>query len=676
MPHDLLSGETKAPGTLILGVCLCLAAITWLVFGQTLRHHFVDYDDNTYVYENPVVTSGVTSRGLAWTFTHKDARNWHPLTTISHMVDCQLYGLKPGGHHFTNVLLHTTAAILLFLVLQQMTGALWRSAFVAAVFAIHPLRVESVAWITERKDVLSGVFFMLTLAAYVWYVRKRALGRYVTMSILFACGLMSKPMLVTLPFVLLLLDYWPLRRCLDRQSISRLILEKIPLLVLVAGSCIATLLAQTRALNSFQELPLRLRISNSLVAYVIYIRQMFWPARLAVFYPHPYNRLPFSEVVLATALLLAITALAFALRKPRPYFITGWLWYLSVLLPVIGVAQVGDQAHADRYTYLPQIGLYIVFTWAVVDIALLWRYRRQILVVAAAIMIVALSRCAWMQTSYWRDSPSLWTHALAVTPDNSVALHHLGTLLLKRGQIDDAVAHFQKALGIRADIDEGRANRARGLVHLDLANAFARKGLMDAAISEYQRAVQLRPDYANAHYSLGNALLGKGEIDEAIAQYRAALSLAPQSVEVMTTLGNALLRKGQVSEAITYYERSLEMDRRSATTLNNLAWVLSTCPDGSLRNGPRAIELAQKAVEFSARENPIFIRTLAAAYAESGRFNDAIEVAEQALQSALAQENSALARSLHMDIDLYRMNFPLRDWPRLTPAWQTNLRVN
>jgi tetratricopeptide (TPR) repeat protein len=636
-------------GGTVIGICVFLVAITWVVFGQTLRYHFVDYDDNIYIYQDPVVTSGVTSRGVAWTFTHKEARNWHPLTTISHMVDCQLYGLKPGGHHFTNVLLHTAAAILLFLLLQQMTGALWRSAFVAAVFAIHPLRVESV-----------GVFFMLTLAAFVWYVRKPALARYVTMSILFACGLMSKPMLVTLPFVLLLLDYWPLRRCLDRQSISRLILEKIPLLVLVAGSCIATLLAQTQALNSVQELPLRLRISNSLVAYLIYIRQMFWPARLAVFYPHPYNRLPFLEVVLATALLLAITALAFALRKPRPYFITGWLWYLLMLLPVIGVVQVGDQAHADRYTYLPQIGLYILSTWAIVDLAALRRYRGRIVEVAAAIVIVALGRCAWIQTSHWRDSASLWTHTLNVTSNNSVALHHLGILLLKRGQLDDAIAHFQKALSIRVDTNDGRVNRLRGLVHLDLGNALALKGLMDAAISEYKRAVQLRPDYANAHYTLGNALLGEGEIDEAIAQCREALSLAPQSTEVSTTLGNALLRKGQVSEAITYYERSLEIDRGSVTALNNLAWVLSTCPDGSLRNGPRAIELAKKAVEFSAPQNPTFMRTLAAAYAESGRFNDAIELAEQALQVVLPQKNSALASSLHMDIDLYRMKFPLR----------------
>jgi Flp pilus assembly protein TadD len=674
--------STNGSHSSLFGICFSLAVITWLVFGQTLHHEFVDYDDSPYVYGNPVVTSGVTLRGLAFAFTHSHARNWHPLTTISHMVDCQLYGLKAGGHHLTNILLHTVAVLLLFLLLRQMTGALWRSAFVAAVFAIHPLHVESVAWVAERKDVLSGVFFMLTLGAYAWYARRQTIGRYLTMSVLFACGLMSKPMLVTLPFVLLLLDYWPLGRNLRsdvrgqrsegrdgalrrpdaaaRRPYLRLILEKLPLLVLAAGSCIATMLAQTEALNSFEDVPLRWRIGNALTAYVRYAWQMFWPARLAIFYPHPYDRLPFWEVVLAAVLLLAITAMAFTWRKRHPYLVTGWLWYLIMLVPVIGVVQVGDQAHADRYTYLPQIGLYVALTWVVVDLCQGWRYRKG-LAIASTVIIAALAACASKQTTYWRDSESLWTHTLAVTSNNSVAQTHLGTLLLKRGQVDAAISRFCESLSIRADANNGRADRGRGIVHHDLGNAFAQKGLMDSAIAEYKKAVQLRPDYARAHYSLGAALLKKGEIDQAIAQCREALSIEPENAGASATLGNALLRKGKAGEAVTYYERSLQIAPGSVTSLNDLAWVLSTCSDGSLRNGARAIDLAKKAVELSERKNPIFLHTLAAAYAEGGRFNDAIDTAQTALQLALAQGNSALAGDLRMDVDLYRMNFPRRD---------------
>ena len=348
-------------------VCIFIAAITWLVFGETLRNNFVNYDDETYVYGKPIITSGITATGLAWAFTHSHARNWHPLTTISHMLDCQVFGIKAGGHHFNNVLLHSIAAILLFLVLEQMTGAIWRSGFVAAVFAIHPLRVESVAWIAERKDVLSAVFFMLTLTAYLRYVRKQTLGRYAVVAVLFACGLMSKPMLVTVPFVLLLLDYWPLQRLIDFRTLRKLILEKIPLLALSAASCVATILAQGGPSGEMEPFPLTWRINNALISYLTYVWQMFWPARLAVFYPHPENRLPLWEIIVAIVFVLGISGAAIALRRTRPYFIVGWFWYLGMLVPVIGVLQIGMQGHADRYTYLPQIGLYLLVTWTVGD---------------------------------------------------------------------------------------------------------------------------------------------------------------------------------------------------------------------------------------------------------------------------------------------------------------------
>jgi len=379
-------------------VCLALVAITWFVFGQTLRHDFVNFDDHVYVYENPLVVKGLSTEGIIGAFTHTHALNWHPLTTLSHMLDCQLYGLKAGDHHLTNVILHTISVLLLFLVLKQITGALWQGAFVAALFAIHPLHVESVAWVAERKDVLSAVFFVLTLAAYARYARAPSTPRYLLVALLFACGLMSKPMLVTLPFVLLLLDYWPLGR-LEAQKLEvgrrfrRLITEKIPLFALSTCSCLVTLFTQRQGPNPIDQLPFLWRLNNTFVSYVTYIWQMLWPVRLAAFYPHPNDRLPLLEVTAAVAFLVGVSLLVIYLRRSKPSLVTGWFWYLGMLVPVIGLIQVGEQAHADRYTYLPQIGLYIMIAWSVRDLLLesTSRARRALVGIAAAIIIVSLS---------------------------------------------------------------------------------------------------------------------------------------------------------------------------------------------------------------------------------------------------------------------------------------------
>jgi hypothetical protein len=369
---------------LVFAVCVLLAAITFAVFGQTLGHEFVNYDDGLYVYENPVVVRGLSLKGIEWAFTHTVASNWHPLTMMSHMLDCQLYGLSPGGHHLTNILLHTAAVIVLFLVLRRMTGFLWRAAFVAAVFAIHPLRVESVAWVAERKDVLSGLFFMLTLWAYTRYAQKQSsLGSpapavwfrsfdYYLVLLLFALGLMSKPMLVTLPFVLLLLDRWPLGRLGGRENAtsgraseerrrgSHVFVEKLPLLGLAVASCAVTILAQREAVRSSDELALPLRVGNALISYVAYLGQMLWPSDLAVLYPFASGGVELSRVVLSLVMLTGISAGCLVLGRRRPYLQTGWLWYLVMLLPVIGIIQVGLQARADRYTYLPEIGLLLL----------------------------------------------------------------------------------------------------------------------------------------------------------------------------------------------------------------------------------------------------------------------------------------------------------------------------
>ena len=702
----------------VLGICFFLVVITWLVFGQTIRYDFVNYDDNEYVYANPEITSGLTPHGIIYSFSGRHARNWHPLTTLSHMLDCQLWGVHAGGHHFTNVVLHTIAVVLLFLVLKQMTGAIWQSAFVAALFAIHPLRVESVAWISERKDVLSAVFFMLTLGTYVHYARSPSLGRYLTMSIMFALGLMSKPMLVTLPFILLLLDYWPLKRFTEGLSSKRLILEKIPLFTLSAAAGVATLFLQRSSLAVVEKLPLVSRIGNGLVSCVIYVKQMIWPVGLAVFYPHPGDQLPIWEIGLAIVLLGMVSAGVIALRHKRPYLVTGWFWYLIMLLPVIGLIQVGSQGHADRYTYLPQIGLYLLVAWAITD-ALTSRLQRRILAVTACVAVIALAWRAQVQASYWRNGESVWGHALAVTSGNFMAHDGLGEQLAKRGRLDEAIDQFQKALSIAPGYREIETNLMLALtkkgrtdeaiahlqallkgdpndaqMHYNLGNALQKKGdsqgaiaayekaisiqgrypaahynlgialdkngQIEEAIAHYQEAVREQPDYPEAYYRLGNDLLHKGRVEEAIAAYEQSLKSRSRYPEVEDNLGLALVQKGRPSEAIVHWQNALAVQPDSVDPLNNLAWVLATFPENWIRNRKQALLLAQRANQLSGDNNPAILRTLAAAYAENGRFTEARVTAERGLQLANAQNDPALASILERDLAHYRINAPVR----------------
>ena len=615
-------GTTPNRCGLTVGICLSLAVLAWLVFGQTLWHDFINYDDPRYVYENTKITGGLSISGIAWAFTHIHSLNWHPLTTISHMLDCELYGLKSGWHHFTNVLLHTLAAMLLFLALQQMTGAGWRSAFVAAVFAIHPLRAESVAWIAERKDVLSGVFFMLTLLAYMYYARLPRARGYLLVVFLFGCGLMCKPMLVTLPFVLLLLDYWPLDRM--KGHLWKRVAEKLPLIALSAVSSVITFLVQKGAVGQTEELPMLERINNAVVSYVLYIWQMLWPVNLAVFYPHPENRLPLWEIVSCFLLLICITVTAIALRKQRPYLFTGWLWYLGMLVPVIGLVQVGWQGRADRYTYLPQIGLYIAATWAITDLTAFYRHQRAILSTAAIVVIAALSCCAWVQTSYWRDSETLFRHALAVTTNNDVAENNLGIVFMGQGKLDEA-------------------------------------------ISLLQSAVDLRPDNSPAHENLAKALLQKGRGSDALVHYRKLLDLQPDNMEVHNIVGTVLVQQGRVQEGVEEWQKVLSVEPDNGNAMSNLAWVFATSPDESIRNGAKAVQLAEQAVRISGGRIAILFRTLGAAYAENGRFVDAIQTAQRGIELANSQGNSGLATELQANIALYQEQQPLRD-PSLTNA--------
>jgi tetratricopeptide (TPR) repeat protein len=511
--------------------------------------------------------------------------------------------------------------------LERMTGAFWRSAFVSAIFAVHPLHVESVAWIAERKDVLSAFFFMLSLLAYLHYTRAPSIGRYLTLALAVALGLMSKPMLVTLPFVLLLLDYWPLERFKSKRSNAggqslQLVLEKTPLIAFSAVSSIVTFLAQRGAIGWTEQLPVSERISNALVAYVIYIQQMFWPARLAVFYPHPENRLRVLEISLAFILLVGLTAVAFVFRKKAPYFVTGWLWYLGMLVPVIGLVQVGWQGHADRYTYLPQIGLYIAVTWAVTDFTRSWHLQRMVLGIAALIVVSALSWCCWRQASYWRDSETLFTHALAVTRNNDVAMNNLGIIFLEKGQLDDA-------------------------------------------ISNLQAAIDVRPENGPAHDNLAKALLQKGQVAEAMVHYRKFLEIEPDNVEARNTLGTALIQQGKLREAIGQWQEALAIQPENGNAASNLAWVFSACPEDSIRDGKHAVELAEKAFRISGGKIPMIYKVLAAAYAESGRFADAVETAQRGGELAASQDNPALAAELERNVALYQSGRRLRD-PSIT----------
>ena len=658
-------------------IYLFLAAISLVVFGQTIRYDFVNFDDDLYVYNAPAIQAGLTAQGIALAFTSQHARNWHPLATLSHMLDCQLYGLKPGGHHATNVILHIITVLLLFRVLREMTGAVWKSAIVAALFAVHPLHVESVAWVSERKDVLSAMFFLLMLGAYVRYARGPSMTRYLLVAVLFAAGLMSKPMLVSVPAILLLLDYWPLRRFEQPSSTTgktkivnsgnqpctrqRLFLEKIPLFVLAGGSCVATFVLQKRATGAIPPLPFLWRVENAFVSYMIYVWKTLWPTHLAVFYPHPNNTLPIWVVILAMMLLLAITVSAIVFRNKRPYVFTGWSWYLVMLMPVIGLIQVGEQGHADRYTYLPHIGLFLLAVWFAADAAAVRESRSRFATATAAVIILALASAAFIQASYWRNSETLWTHALDVTSDNDVAHNNLGYLRVDQGELDKAIAHFEAALEIRSRKLDPHYDVGSAFVQMNLADALARKGQPDEALVHYEQAIRLQPNYANAYYNRGNVLFTKGRIDEAMADWEKTLQIQPNDADAHTCIGNAFLRQGSPKEAIAHYEKAMALAPGDPHSRNNIAWVLATSSDASIRDGVKAVELAQEAVQLSRGRDSKFIRTLAAAYAESSRFPEAIAAAQQAITIAAMQGNTGLANTLRKEIALYRGHISLRE---------------
>jgi tetratricopeptide (TPR) repeat protein len=568
--------------TELLG-CLLLGAVILAVFWQVQHYQFVNYDDDVYVTENPQVRMGLGGESVVWAFTAVHAGYWIPLTWLSYMLDCEVYGLHPGGFHLTNVLLHLLNALLLYLVFRRMTGARWRSAFVAALFALHPLQVESVAWVTERKDVLSTLFWMLTLLAYLRYAENPRATRYLALLAAFSLGLMAKPMLVTLPFVLFLLDFWPLHRLgpsarspvtKSRESgrsvvpftpLSRLVWEKLPLLALAATASVLAYFTQQMggALRSLEGWPLNLRIANALVSYVSYLAKAIWPHRLAVFYPYP-EAIPLWQAAGAGFLLVAVSFLVIRARRPCPYLAVGWLWFLITLLPVIGLVQVGLQAMADRFTYVPIIGLAIIVAWGVPDLLAPYRSRPTVLTVSAGIVLSVLAARSWVQVQYWRNSGVLFEHALQVTQRNYLAHNNLGAALFYQGKIEEAIDHYHQAVQIRPDYQRA---------YFNLGNGFAELGNIDAARRYYAKAPSFKP--AEALNNLGRALAIQGKLEDAMTNYLEALSLKPDLAEAQNNIGDVLARQGKFAEAISRFSKALALDPDLAEAHDNLGRALA-----------------------------------------------------------------------------------------------------
>jgi tetratricopeptide (TPR) repeat protein len=581
-----------------------LALVTAVLYWPAAGGGFVNFDDDLYVTGNVPVRSGLTWEGIKWACLNPVADVWHPLTIWSHMLVCQVGGLSPWGHHLVNVLLHALNAGLVFVLLQLMTRATWRSLCVAALFAVHPLRVESVAWVSERKDVLSTCFGLLCLWAYVRYVQspesrvqslqsekpvqsskfkvqsplttlhapRSPLFWYVLSLVFFTLGLMSKPMLVTWPFVMLLLDYWPLRRLeprLDapRSTPMRPVIEKIPFFALAALMSVVTYVVQQQqgAVTGAQNLPLGARGANALVSYGRYLGKLFWPTDLAVFYPHP-GHWPLGVVMLAGGLLLGVSGVFWALRQRYPFFLVGWLWFLGTLVPVIGLIQVGGQSMADRYTYFPHIGVLILAVWGACELTRTWRYQALALSLAASVAVVFCVILTRQQIACWRDSEALFRHALEVTQNNALAHNNLGIALGEQGQLDEALHEYEEAI---------RLEPGYALAHNNLGLAFVGKGQRNEAIGQFQEAIRLKPGYADAHNNLGLVLGEEGQTDEALRQFQEAVRLQPDYAKARGNLGNVLAMKGQKDEALRQFQEAVRLSPDYAEAHNNLGIALA-----------------------------------------------------------------------------------------------------
>jgi tetratricopeptide (TPR) repeat protein len=812
--------------------------VTLASFWPVLHNDFINFDDPPYVTANPHVTSGLSWGNVVWAFQSNVAANWHPLTWLSHMLDVQLFGLRAGWHHLMSLLLHIANALLLFSVLRRMTGAEWRGALVAALFAVHPLHVESVAWVAERKDVLSTLFFMLTLWAYVRHAEDSVAGsqssmvrsdsvmqhaagatnhasdfslrgsRFYLLSLLFfVLGLLSKPMLVTVPFVLLLLDYWPLGRLglktqEARRKTCRLLQEKIPFFCLAIACSALTFWVQRSKQAVTLGLPLALRSANAVVSYAKYLGHVCWPAKLAIFYQHPNvgyfaphhdalhpasDQWPGWQIGLA-ALMLALVSLAALLRlKKQPWFAVGWFWYLVTLVPVIGIVQAGAQALADRYTYIPLIGIFICIVWAASEFFASHRIGQTGLTIVGSLAVAACALATHQQVKYWRNDLVLFEHALAVTGKNATAHYQVGLDLVHLGQDEAAMRHFERAVDddptmmdayrAQADVLErlgrpeealrrcqaalqvepwlewahnriiallwklGRRDEARqacvdalkynphsaeahynlaialsdhgelaeaaehlteavrlrpnygealivlaellvkqgrpreaevrfreALVadstnaeaHINLGGLLWASGRRDEAIQHYAEALRLNPKQPMAHYNMGSVLFAQGRMPEAADQFREALLLRSDYPEALAALGRVLAIQGSPREAVSNFQAAVKLRPQAAGLLNELARLLATSPQAEVRDGPAAVALAERACQLTSNKEPRFLATLDMAYAEAGRFQDAIGTADKTRELALSIGDQRSAQEAEARLGLYRKHQPYR----------------
>jgi tetratricopeptide (TPR) repeat protein len=661
--RDIRTGPSKsaagnkspaAGGTVMLAAVLGL--LTFALYAPVLHHGFVAFDDAAYVTANARVQAGLTPGNIPWAFTSLVSANWHPLTVLSHMLDCQWYGLRPWGHHLTSVLLHALNTVLVFLLLLRLTGARWRSVMVAALFGWHPLHVESVAWVAERKDVLSTGFGLLALLLYARFARDAGAGArepgdkpdgvlrrvpgsrfYWLAWLCFVLGLLSKPMLVTWPFVMLLLDYWPLKR-LWRGRVWPLVAEKIPFFAVAAAVSVVTFLAQrdAGAMVPLTAASPALRCENAPVAYVTYLAKLFWPAHLAVFYPFPTS-LSVAEAVLAGVALGAISALVWLKRMRHPYLPVGWFWFLGTLVPVIGLVQVGGQGVADRYTYIPSVGVFILVVWGAHEFSRDWRRQTQVLAGAGLAALILCCAASWRQVGYWQNTETLFRHALTVTADNFTARNNLGLGLLEERQTNAAIHELQAAVRFHAASSEA---------HNNLAIIEAAVGRNAEAITEFQQALQARPDYADAHFNYAALLAGIGQTNQAIAEYQQALRLEPDDAEAGYKLANLLARKGLTNEAIGRFQETLRRQPDYAEARNNLGSLLIAA--GRTNEGVRQFQTALRTKPDYADAH----FNLGNAFLRSGQIDDAIA---QYRAVTILQSNSVPAH-YYLGVALARKN--------------------
>jgi len=553
-------------------LCMALFVITLAVYIPVGNHEFINYDDDFYVVANPHVASGITGKNIAWAFTTMHQSNWHPITWLSHMADAQFYGMAPRGHHLTNVFIHAASTLLLFLLLLRITGAVWQSSFVAALFALHPLHVESVAWVAERKDILSAFFWFLTLLFYSEYAAQRKKSLYLLTLITFVLGLMSKPMLVTLPVIMLLIDFWPLDRYRHeeqeqglRQLLPRVITvvkEKIPFFACTLLSSVITIYAQGKggAISNLETVSFWVRIENALISYVKYITKALWPVDLGVLYPIQFS-FPLWQVIGALLVLLLFSVIAVMSGRRHPYLPVGWFWFLVALLPVIGLIQVGAQSMADRYTYIPLTGLFILVAWGVPDLIKGLQYRVGILALLGGAVIAASAALTWQQLGYWRDSVALYRHTLQVTSGNCIIHYNLGNAFLNKEKPEEAIPEFREAI---------RINPNFAVAYRNLGLALYKKGNLDAAIYELEKALRINPGDADAHRNVGLVYLKKGFLDPAIRSYQAALRINPDLADAHRNLGIALFSKGNLQAAVSELQAALRLNPNDSRTNNIL----------------------------------------------------------------------------------------------------------